>query len=109
MAPVISESVPDGKQQAVRLDESDPTISEISDIVAKAGTAWLKNEEVLAVLEFFVEKRADLSLVFPDVAGTWRTPGCPPPFRWSLAGPVHGPAKLPHLRLAISRHHGFIA
>ncbi len=71
MAPVISQRSPDGKQQAVRLFERDPAfVSEMSDIVAKAGTTWLKNEEVLAILEFFVERqRTDTALVFPDVAG----------------------------------------
>jgi hypothetical protein len=97
MAPVISQSSSDGKRQAVRLCESDPAISEIqflSYIVAKAGTAWLKNEEVLAILEFFVEKRTDPALIFPDVAGRWRTPGMSSSFNFvplqsQLAGLGH--------------------
>jgi hypothetical protein len=70
MAPIISHRTPDGKLQAQRLYENDPEISQtVSDIVAKAGTTWLKNEEVLAILQFFVEMRMDSALVFPDVAG----------------------------------------
>lgn len=35
-------------------------------IITKAETSWLRNDEVLSILEFFVERRD--RLVFPDVA-----------------------------------------
>jgi hypothetical protein len=66
MAPNVSRRGPDGKLEAASLSTHDDEISDISSIVKKAEQTWLKNEEVLTVLEFFVERHGQV--LFPDVA-----------------------------------------
>ena len=56
----------EGKQTAIRLSPDCSGFSDIADIITQASTSWLKNEEVLAILEFFVERRDTLD--FPQVA-----------------------------------------
>lgn len=61
--PTVSELGPSGKLEAVALDKDDDSLTEsILEIVEKAESNWLKNEEVLAVLEFFQGKQVE----FPD-------------------------------------------
>lgn len=53
--PVVSrQAEPPGKKEAVALDPADPGLGrELSDVVIHASNRWLKNEEVLLVLERF--------------------------------------------------------
>lgn len=61
--PIVSLPGPSGKLEAVALREDDDRLTDnIIEIVQKAQSNWLKNEEVLAVLEFFQGKQVE----FPD-------------------------------------------
>ena len=66
MAPAISQRAPSGKLEAASLSSYDEEISDIASVVRKAEDSWLKNEEVLTILEFFVDRHDQV--VFPDVA-----------------------------------------
>lgn len=61
--PTVSELGPTGKLEAVALDKGDVSLNDmIIEIVTKAESNWLKNEEVLTVLEFFQGKQ----VAWPD-------------------------------------------
>jgi len=61
--PIVSVLGSSGKLEAVALRENDDCLAEhILEIVQKAQSNWLKNEEVLSVLEFFQGKQVE----FPD-------------------------------------------
>lgn len=61
--PTVSTLGSSGKFEAVALEESDGCLTpDIVDIIHKARSNWLKNEEVLAVLEFFQTRNVE----FPD-------------------------------------------
>lgn len=72
--PVVSERQPSsngGKLEAVALKPNDVSLgTDVMDIVKKAQSSWLKNEEVLTVLEFF----QGLDVSWPEQAA-WQPDG----------------------------------
>lgn len=52
--PIVSRTLADSNSEAVALDPEDPAFEQkISEVVNNATSRWLRNDEVLSVLERF--------------------------------------------------------